>query len=125
MMDKQATLAYRNARQALAGATIETLQNALKVMENTIIERGGELATPLVNDTAMAAYQAKVAQYMQINDDDKSNKQLINEITYYDTIAGDNIADLLGLIEDYPIFDEPLITKINDLVETYEATAQD
>lgn len=124
-MDKQTTLTYRNARQALAGTTIATLQAALKIMENTIIERGGELAEPLVNDLAMNAYQAKVAQFAQISDDAKSNKQLIAEITYFDTIAGDNIADLLGLTEDYPIFTAEFITEINTLVEQYEAPAQD
>ncbi|CAH0419087.1 hypothetical protein [Periweissella ghanensis] len=124
-MDKQTTLAYRNARQTLAETTIITLQAALKIMEATIIERGGELAEPLVNDLAMTAYQAKVTQFSQISDDDKSNKQLIAEITYFDTIAGDNIADLLGLVEDYPIFAAEFITQINELVDAYEAPAQD
>lgn len=124
-MDKQTTLAYRNARQTLAETTIITLQAALKIMETTIIERGGELAEPLVNDLAMTAYQAKVTQFSQISDDDKSNKQLIAEITYFDTIAGDNIADLLGLVEDYPIFAAEFITQINELVDVYEAPAQD
>lgn len=120
VMDKETILTYRDARQKLAGTTIETLQSALQTMEETIITRGGQLAEPLVNDDAMTAYRTKVAHYAQIADTAKSNKQLLAEIEYFDTIAGDNIADLLGLVEDYPIFTEDFIEEVNSLVEVFE-----
>lgn len=123
-MDKQTILAYCNQRQALAATTIETLQAVLKIMEETIITRGGHLVEPLANDEAMTAYRTKVAQYAQINDDAKSNKQLLAEIEYFDTVAGDNIADLLGLIEDYPIFTEDFAASVNKLVDQFEGPAE-
>lgn len=124
-MDKQVILTFRDARQKLATKTIETLQAAFKIMEDTIVARGGELVEPLVNDEAMKAYQTKVAQYAQINDDAKSNKQLLAEIEYFNLIAGDNIADLLGLIEDYPIFTTEFINMTDELVNQFEGTIDD
>lgn len=121
-MDKQTILTYRNARQKLATTTIKKLQDALKIMEDTIIARGGKLEESLVNDQAMKEYNKKVAKYAQINDDAKSNKNLIAEITYFDTIAGDNIADLLGLIEDYEIFEDVFISEVNVLVDEFETS---
>lgn len=121
-MDKQAILTFRDGRQKLAATTITTLQTAFGIMERTIIARGGKISEPLVNNAAMTAYRTKVTQYAQINDGAKSNKQLLAEIEYFNIIAGDNIADLLGLIDDYPIFTAEFIAEINELVNQFEGT---
>ncbi|QBO36429.1 hypothetical protein EQG49_08090 [Periweissella cryptocerci] len=119
-MDKQTMLANRDAVKTIAATSINTLREALQVMQDTIIARGGEIMEPLVNEIAIIDFNNHVAKFDKVADADKTNKQVEAEFDYFAETAEGNIDDVTELVAQYDIFSADFKQRVAELTAQFE-----